>query len=132
MTEPTMQGQPRTRPLPGTGRLGIVAAYFGLYGLAAAGITLDMARVILIPPVSWPTTPVKALLTFAAAVALTFGFFRTYHLLRRRRRTGASLAALCLAGSLATSLSPGSFNAWALGVPVLGLVLLGTVWRHLE
>src|ERR1041385_5438251 len=88
----------RFRPLPGTGRLGIVSVYFGLYGLAAAAATVGIGAAILIPALGWHITPSNPAAALTGAGLLTFGFLRTYRLPTHRRRAGPPLAGVWLAG----------------------------------
>jgi hypothetical protein len=122
----------RFRPLPGTGRLGIVSVYFGLYGLAAAAATVGIGAAILIPALGRHITPSNPAATLTGAGLLTFGFLRTYRLLQQRRRSGALLAALCLAGSIVSGLASTKHDWTAFALPMLGLALLASVWQYLE
>src|SRR4051812_25731913 len=121
-----------SRPLPGTGRLGVVSAYFALYGLASAAVTIGVATAVFIPRLGWHITPSNAWIAIPAAALMTLGFLRTTRLLRQRRRAGAQLAAVCLAASLAASIYSRDSNWISLGPPLLGLALLASAWRHLE
>jgi hypothetical protein len=86
------------RPLPATGRLGFVSAYFHVVGITGLLATGSIAASIVFPGyVEWRTEPPNKFVLLASAVMLTFGLFRTSWLLDRRRKAGASLALLCFA-----------------------------------
>jgi hypothetical protein len=124
--------EPRSRPLPGTGRLGVVSAYFTLYGLASAAITVGIAAAVLVPGLGWRIVPANPWIAVPGSALLTFGFWRTMRLLRERKKDGAVLAAMCLASSTAASLYARETGWLTLGIPFVGLGLLVSVWRHLE
>jgi hypothetical protein len=121
-----------SRPLPGTGRLGVVSAYFTLYGLASAAVTIGVVAAVFLPRLGWHITPSNPWIAIPGAALMTFGFFRTTRLLRQRRRAGATLAAVCVAASLAASFYTRDVSWISLGAPLLGLGLLASAWRHLE
>ena len=121
-----------SRPLPGTGRLGGVSAYFTVYGLLSGVVTAGMIAAILFPRLGWQVTPSNPWLAIPLGALLTFGFLRTTRLLRQRKKTGAHLAATCLASSLVASIQGSEFGWIAFGLPLLGLGFLASVWRHLE
>ena len=120
------------RPLPGTGRLGVVSAYFTVYGVVSGAVAAGMIAAILFPRLGWHITPSNPWLAIPVAALLTFGFLRTTRLLRQRKKTGAYLAATCLASSLVASIQAREFGWIAFGLPLVGLGLLASVWRHLE
>lgn len=122
----------RTRPLPGTGRLGIVAAYFVLAGVASAAVTVGIGAAAVAPSLGWRITPPNPLVAVLGGVLLTVGLIRTSYLLQRRRKEGAEFAALCLVCSVAVSFGVRGVEWLPLGVALLGLGLLASVWRYLE
>lgn len=122
----------RTRPLPGTGRLGIVTAYFAVTGVASAAVTVGIGAAAVARSLGWRITPPNPVVAFLGGVLLTVGLIRTSYLLQRRRKEGAELAALCLVGSVAASFGARGVEWLALGIPLLGLGLLASVWRYLE
>ena len=132
MTKTVASPSQRLRPLPGTGRLGIVSAYFGLYGLVGAVATVAIAVGTFVPALGWRVTPSNQFAALAGIGVLTFGFLRTYRLLQERRRSGALLAALCLAGSVVTDLATGRHDWTVFALPVVGIALLASVWRHVD
>src|SRR5438874_223191 len=93
----------RSRPLPATGRLGVVTAFFTLSTLASAALTVGVVTAVLVPRLGWRITPTNSWLAIPGAALLTFGFLRTTRLLNQRRRVGAELAVACLVASLAAS-----------------------------
>ena len=119
-------------PRPGTGRLGVVSAYFQLAGLGGAIATVGMTAALLVPWLHWRTTPATPLLVLGGAFLMTVGFFRTSQLLEQRRREGALLAAFCFAGPLAGYLTGSAPSLATLIVSGAGLALVASVWRHLE
>ncbi|MDB4874436.1 MAG: hypothetical protein JWM41_882 [Gemmatimonadetes bacterium] len=94
-------------------------------------MTVGALVAALWPSLGWQTIPANPLLAAAGGALLTAGFIRTDRLLRRRQRAGLHLAAFCLAGALASSVA-GGWNWIATGIPLLGLVLCASVWRHLD
>ena len=120
------------RPPPGTGRLGVVSAYFTLAGLASAAVTAAIVTATLFPRLGWQITPGNPWLAIPGGALLTFGFLRTNRLLRRRQRVGAHLAVVCLGTSVAAAVYSRDIGWFTLGLPLLGLGLLASVWRHLE
>ena len=121
------------RPLPATGRLGFVSAYFHLFGIAAVLATGSIAAGIVFPSyLEWKTEPTNKFVALAGAVMLTFGFFRTSWLLDRRRKAGASLALLCFALPLSAYLTGAVASRLSIGIAGCGVILVASVWRHLE
>ena len=120
------------RVLPGTGRLGVIRAYFAIY--AAIGVVVTGGSVAA---VLWPSLGVKVfpanhpMLAIAAAGLFTWGAIQTGRMLRQRRRVGAWAAAVTFAASLAAAGSPASALATVV-INSIGLVLLISVWRHLD
>jgi hypothetical protein len=114
------------------GRTRIVAGYFAfcgvLTGLVAGAAALSLALRLL----SGSRHEAKAISLIALLGLLTFGFVRTYRLLRRYQRSGAYLAALCLAGIFVTELRSPQHDWLSVGISVFGLTLLATAWRELE
>jgi len=132
MSDTELLQQLPSRVLPGTGRLGLVSAYFMLLGLASAAGTAGVVTAVLIPRLGWHISPSNPWIAIPYGCLLTFGFLRTARLLRRRKRAGAELAVACLATSLAASVYARDIGWVALGLPLLGLGLLASVWRRLE
>lgn len=122
----------RALPRPGTGRLGVVSAYFLLAGLGGAIASAGIATALLVPHLHWRTTPGRPLLALAGAVLMTVGFFRTSQLLEQRRKDGALLAAFCFAAPLAGYLTGSAPSLATLVIAGAGLTLVASVWRHLE
>jgi hypothetical protein len=117
---------------PGTGRLGVVSAYFQAAGIAGAlGVTAIAASIVL-PQFPARTTPANAFVALAGAALMTFGFFRTSRLLKKRRKVGALFAALCFAMPLVGYVSGAAPSLGTLIIAGAGLSLVGSVWRHLE
>jgi len=121
------------RPLPATGRLGVVSAYFHVVGITAALATGSIAAGIVVPRyVKWGIEPANKFVVLACAVMLTFGLFRTSWLLDRRRKAGARLALLCFALTLTGYLTGAVANRLSIGIAGCGVILVASVWRHLE
>ena len=120
------------RVLPGTGRLGVIRSYFAIY--AAIGVVVTGGTVAA---VLWPSLGVKVfpanhpLLAIGAAGMFTWGAIQTGRMLRQRRRVGAWAAAVTFAASVAAAGSPAGALATVV-VNSVGLVLLISVWRHLD
>ena len=117
---------------PGTGRLGVVSAYFRFAGFAGVLGTVVIASSLLLPRFPVKTTPSNALLALGGAVLMTFGFFHTSRLLDQRRKTGANIAALCFAGPLVGYLTGAAPSVSTLAIAGAGLALVASVWRHLD
>lgn len=109
------------RPLPGTGRLEIVSGVFFLIGLAGVFATTMFAL----------ATP-KGLHGFGAALVgmslSTVAALRTSTLISRRRKSGALLAAIAMAGTLLGGMGDGA----AALICLVGIALLASVWQYLE
>ena len=123
----------RGRPELGTGRLGIISGYFQLSGIGSAIQTLALTAATFFPKaLPWHAPRPFALL--AASALLTFGFFRTSHLLDQRRRSGAQLATLCFLTSLAGAFARdwSSSTLVSVAISALGLAFVASVWKHLE
>ena len=123
----------RHRPKFVVGRLGVISGYFQLSGIGAALQTLPLAVATFFPRVL-PSPSPRPIVPLIGCAILAFGFFRTSHLLDQRRRSGAQLAALCFLASLAGLFTnaTGWMTRVGIGVSVLGLVLVASVWKHLE
>ena len=122
----------RTRPLPGTGRLGVVTAYFAVTGVASAAVTVGIGVAAVARNLGWRITPPNSLGAIVGGVLLTVGLIRTSYLLQRRRKEGAEFAALCLVCSVAASFGIRGVEWLPPVVALLGLGLLASVWRYLE
>ena len=120
----------RSALAPGTGRLGLVSAYFQLSGFAGALGTAAIAVSLLLPPMQ--TSPLNALVALGGATLMTFGFFHTSRLLDQRRKAGAKLAAVCFAGPLVAYLTGAIPSLSTLTIAGVGLALVVSVWRHLD
>ena len=130
-TEPQQDREP-LRPLPGAGRLSAVSLYFAVSGVVGAAATIALGVAIADPSLAFATTPKNPVVALAAGWLLTFGSFRTNYLLARRTKSGGYLAVACLACSLIGSVQAGQYGWFVLGLPVIGLALLASAWRHLE
>ena len=123
----------RARPKPGTGRLGIISGYFQLCGIGGLIQTLPLAAGSLVSRTQAVSSP-KLIVVLVVGALMTFGFFRTSRLLDQRRRSGGLLAILCLLMSVTTAVA--SSVDWValldLGVSVVGLGLIASVWKYLE
>ena len=119
-------------PKPGTGRLGVVSAYFQLAGITGVTAIAAITAALVIPRLHPRTTTSHPLLALVGAVLMTAGFFRTSHLLDHRRKSGAHLAALCFAGPLAGYLTGSAPSLATFIVAGAGLALVASVWRYLD
>lgn len=124
---------PRSRPELGTGRLGVISSYFQLSGIGAAITTLPLAVATFLPR-ALPSVPGRPVVPLIGCALLAFGFFRTSHLLDQRRRSGAQLATLCFLATLGGffTKSLGWTALLDLGASAVGLLLVASVWRHLD
>jgi len=109
-----------------------VALYFAVSGVLGAAATLALGVAIADPSLAFTTTPENPVVALAAGWLLTFGSFRTNYLLSRRTKSGGPLAVACLGCSLIGSVQAGQYGWFVLGLPVIGLALLASVWRHLD
>jgi hypothetical protein len=118
--------------LPGTGRVGLVRAYFDISAVLVGVITGGILAVTLWPSlVDYTAPPSHPWLSIAAGALFTYGSVETSRLRRDRQRFGAWAAGLTFAASLvATSTHTASLATVGLGL--LGLGLLASVWRYLE
>ena len=130
MTSREVPTATREPPLPGTGRLGVVAAYFTLAGLGTGVMTLFAAKALLITAWHGEFAADSARVALFGAV-LTFGYLRTDRLLSQRQKLGGYAALVCLGGTVVSGFLSGG-STFLPGVALAGLGLLSTVWRHLE
>ena len=131
--EPWMEPpEPNEQPAPAPGRLAAVSFYFAVSGVLGALATIALGASVADPSLAFATTPKNPVVALAAGWLLTFGSFRTSYLLARRMKTGAHLAATCLACSLIGSVQAGQYGWFVLGLPLVGLGLLASAWRHLD
>ena len=124
----------RVALLPGTGRLRLVSGYFTVAGLHQAMIAALFAAAISggWAQFSSTITPADFYRGVAAACLQAIGYFRTAHLVRRRRRDGAWMAVACFALVLLTQAFARSRNIWTLSISLIGLLLTTSVWPYLE
>jgi hypothetical protein len=132
MNDRSQQRVSGQRPLPGTGRLGIVSGCFQLAGLAAAFVTVGIATAAFLPRLGWTTIPRNPWVALVGATLMTIGYFRTAQLLRARRKAGAELALASLLGLLVTYSSGAAPGGFAVSIAAGGLALIASVWRYLE
>ena|SRR5215510_109995 len=121
-----------SQPLPGAGRLGVMSLYFAVSGVLGALATIALGAAVADPTLAFSTTPKDPVVALAACWLLTFGSFRTNHLLARRTKAGGQLAVACFACSLIGSVQAGQYGWFVLGLPIVGLALLASAWRHLD
>ena len=117
---------------PGSGRLGIVSAYFKLSGVAGVLGTAAITAQLLAPDLRVQTTPLNPFAALVVAILMTVGFFRTSRLLDQRQKSGAYLATLCFIGPLIGYLTGSAPSLATLVIAGTGLALVASVWRHLE
>ena len=122
----------RTRPLPGTGRLGMVTAWFKLTGVAAAFVTAGIAVTAFVPSLGWTTTPRNPWVALLGGVVLTTSSFITARLLDQRRKTGALAAGFSFLALLIPLFSNAPVGTLGCAAAGIGLILLASVWRHLD
>jgi hypothetical protein len=128
------KGRSARRVLPGTGRLGVVGAYFDISAALGAMATAAMFVAVLWPNAGWGVTPAThPWLTVAGTAVFTWGAFQTSRMLQLRQRSGGWAAGITFVGGLAATVSPGGIATLAgLGLAVAGLGLLASVWRYLD
>ena len=124
---------PTRRPLPGTGRLGVASAYFTVMwvvgGVASVQVTRDVASSLLHGD---PTLMKRnAASGIFALIGMTVSAFATSRLLDRRSRLGALTALIWFALDAASYLA-GARGPSSPGFSLLGILVVGSVWRHLE
>jgi hypothetical protein len=120
------------RPLPGTGRLGMVSAYFKVTAVAGALVTAGIAAAALIPRLGLATTPRNPWIALLAGATLTASSFLTGRLLDDRRRAGAFAAGLTFVALLVPFATHAHAGTWGVALAGVGLVLVASVWRHLD
>lgn len=121
----------RTVAPPGTGRLGVVSAYFQVAGFAGVLGMTAVAASIALPRFPGHLTPSDAMIALGGWGLMTFGFFRTSRLLEQRRKAGALFAVGCFAAPLVGYLTGAAPSVGTLIIAGVGLALVGSVWRHL-
>jgi hypothetical protein len=119
----------RTAPAAGTGRLGVASAVFTVLGVASAIVSVSIARSVLTPPVALDSRLIAAL---AGALSLAFGCLRTSRLLDRRSREGVATAIIFLSAPLCAYFTGTAPRPGIVAAAVAGLVVVASVWRHLE
>jgi hypothetical protein len=126
------QQTPRAAPVPlGTGRIGVVRAYFDISAVLGAAITGGMLVFTLWPSLLGPVTlPAHPWVSIVSGAVFTWGSVQTSRLLRDRLRSGAWAAGLTFVASLVAT-GPQVHSLPAVGLSVLGLGLLASVWRYL-
>jgi len=109
-----------------------MSLYFAVSGVLGALATIALGAAVADPSLAFTTTPKDPIVALAACWLLTFGSFRTNYLLSRRTKAGGQLAVACLACSLIGSVQAGQHGWLVLGLPIVGLALLASAWRHLD
>jgi len=127
-----LSNDPPARPPTGTGRLGVASAYFTLVGVAATVMTAGIAVAILVPRLGMRTVPENPLIAFAGVFSLAYGCRRTSRLLDRRCKEGVATGMIFLAAPLGGYLTGTPPSRLMLGATLIGLGILGSVWRHLD
>jgi hypothetical protein len=127
------QQTPRATPLPpGTGRIGVVRAYFDIFAVLGGAVTGGLLVSTIWPSLIGPVTlPAHPWVSIGGAALCSWGSFQTSLMLRDRLRVGAWAASLTFAASLVAT-GPQALSLPAVGLSVLGLGLLASVWRYLE
>lgn len=120
----------RSDVLPGTGRLGLVSAYFAIAAVLAGYGSALFAVALRYPTPGMNLSPHRVA-GLVGGLLLTIGYVRIGRLLIARRKSGAQLAVGCFVFHLASYLS-GTANLFAVVFALVGLVLVASVWRHLE
>jgi hypothetical protein len=119
--------------LPGTGRLGVVRAYFDIYAILGGLVTAGMLVATLWPKLGASATVAGGhpWLSIVSGAVFTWGSFQTSRLLRERDRFSVWAAGFTFAASLVATGSR-ALSLPTVGLSVLGLGLLASVWRYLE
>lgn len=118
-------------PLSGTGRLSILAGGFLFVGFAAGLEAAGVAAALFVPRLGW-TTSGNPWVALASAVVLSAACVRTGKLLDQRRKAGAALAGICFLMSLTPFLGGAVPSHASLVLAGVGLLLLLSVWSHLD
>ena len=134
MSQQHLTHQPTSRPraLPGTGRIGIVRAYFDISAvLMGVGIAGVVSFTVIPAVVGRATVSGRTLFATAAAAVFAWGSVQTSRLLRDRQRSGAWAAGVTFVASL-VPVGVQSLSVATVGMSLVGLGLIASVWRHLE
>lgn len=117
---------------PGTARLTVVAACFRIAGILGVLATAALLGPVVAQAWTFRSIPPQEMLELLSVSLVTVACLRTARLLRHRQLEGVVMAIACLAGSITTNMTAG-FHWWgAYVVPITGLVLLASVWHHLD
>ena len=116
----------------GTGRLGLVSAYFLLMTLVAAGVACVSAVLALIPGDEVRLVPMlRPSVAMVCAIVLSFTSFQTARLIDEHRRSGAVLATgwfLLIVISYTQQIS----GIITLTLAIVGFGIMASAWRYLR
>lgn len=126
------QTPPAAQVPRGTGRIGVVRAYFDIFAVLGAAVTGGMLVSTVWPSLLGPVTlPAHPWVSIVSGAVFTWGSVQTSRMLRDRLRSGAWAASLTFAASLIAT-GPQALSLPAIGLSLLGLGLLASVWQDLK
>jgi hypothetical protein len=128
-----IQQTPPATPVPlGTGRIGVVRAYFDIFAVLGAAVTGGMLVFTVWPSLLGPVAlPAHPWVSIVSGAVFTWGSVQTSRMLGDRLRSGAWAASVTFVASLVAT-GPQALSLPAIGLSVLGLGLLASVWRYLR
>jgi len=112
-------------------RVRILAGFFGLCAVGTGIQTVIDIAARFFPPLG-RHSPGSNSLAPALGGLVTLGLLRTYQLLAQRRRAGALVATVSLAGWIIESLRVGGPRWDVAFLSALGLAIVAAAWRYLE
>ena len=117
-------------PLPGTGRLSVLAAGFFLAGLVSGLDGVALVAALVVPGLQW-TPPPHPWIAVLTAVALSLACFRAGWLLDHRRKAGGVLTIIGVLAVVVSALGEGGQASGVLVCYGVVVLIAASVWRHL-
>ena len=97
-----------------------------------AVVTAGMLAATVWPQIGWQVAGAHPWLSIVSGATFSVGAVTTSRLLGARDQRGAWAAAGTLVASIVSAFAGGQSIVGTTGIDVVGLVLLASVWQHLE
>jgi hypothetical protein len=129
----TRPAPPSERPGPGDTRIRWVAGYFRLLTVGCGFLSIMMTVALTTASGRASITPKgHPFLATGMAILFTIGFAHTARLISAGSRRGGFLAIGLFATDLIWTVANGPFRPFSLAISVVGLAVLGSVWKYLD